>query len=92
MRLPPQISIGGILAIGGWIATGVGANIGQSDPRNGGEVGWYFSCAYFAPHRSFEVNYTYALWAPEDSASFWEKRLDCPAFMHQSQETIGWRR
>jgi len=92
MRLTAQIIVGCIFLIVGWIATGIGANIGRSDPRNGGEVGWYFSCAYFAPHRSFEVNYTYAPRAPDGSASFWEKRLDCPGFMHQSQATIGWRR
>ena len=92
MRLTTQVLIGGILAIGSWSAAGIGANMGRSDPRNGGEAGWYFSCTYLTPHNSFEVNYTYAARAPEGSAPFWEKRLDCPSFMHQSQATMGWRR
>lgn len=91
MRMGTRLLVVGVVACGGWIASGVGANIGKSALRPGGEAGWYFSCRYFAPHRSFEVNYSDAARAPAGASSFFEPRSDCPVFAHQSRATAGWR-
>jgi len=92
MRTLIKTLVGAAVACGAWIASGVGVSVGKSDLRPGGEVGWYFSCTYFAPHISFEVNYSDASRALAGATSFWEKRADCPTFMHQSRAIIGWRR
>lgn len=92
MRTIITLLAGATLAGSMWITSGIGVLVGKSDNRPGGEVGWYFACTYFAPHRSFEVNFTDAARASPGVTSMWEKRVDCPLLIHQSRATIGWRR
>ena len=91
MGLGTKVLIVGGIVCAAWMASGIGVNVGKSALHPGGEVGWYFSCVYFAPQRSFEVNFSDAVRAPAGAGSFFEKRTDCPAFAHESREIVGWR-
>lgn len=83
------VLVAGVWAM--WASSGTGLSIGRSKLYAGGEVGWYFVCTYLAAHRSFAVNFSEAALHPEDETTFFEKRADCPMFMHESRASSGWR-